>query len=363
MRLSVFAVLVLGCVGCSQKRIPQLQYQLKRVDRQPYLIPPAVKEQTGKDIVIRLPKYKRTRKAGCDLKGDSVRLSWQGRTAELRIDRGDAGDNTRIPLSILDDVNRLRVLLRECLKDTHAARFMNQLLEQTPLPPSVAYVFRYGGSANAGYIDIDAPFRMKVVVPVRNDAARVHGFETAWYQLRPRFGGEGYRLVPERAEVSVLGKTEPLAKPQRTQLQLPPSSNYYRLFFLTRRSPQDHDILVLAARTSESVGEATVKIKAEGESACAALASKGLTCMKVPLDSAISAELRVMVNGKPAYVPLNGTVNDALRFTGQRKPEELRDRLRIVRPYGKLKIPVITEPGSNDVLGLVLIGEEEIFWQ
>lgn len=350
--------------ACSQKRAAgPLHYQYTRISNQLLLVPPgAVPPSSGK-IELRVPKIKPQKRTGCDMNGEYVRLAFQRKQAiiTLPVDQGIRGD--RVPLALLDEVNVLRSHVRACLKDRDAGRLMNAIIEKMPLPSPTAFHFRFGSSPTAGFIDIDPPLRMKVTAPVRDAQSRIIGFEHSYYEMHPRRGGNGFAPKPEHVETVIAGQAQPMSKPKHTALTVPGDRKYFRLFFLTRRSPTDHDILLVASQTEDALAAATVSINAQGETACAILQAPGISCLKVPLDSAISAEPRIRINGRYSYVPLQGTLNEALRVAGVRDPAALRDRLRVLRPYAGKPIPVDVAPSKPDILGLILIGGEEIFWE
>jgi hypothetical protein len=144
---------------------------------------------------------------------------------------------------------------------------------------------------------------------------------------------------------------------------LPPDTlSFYRLFFLTRRSPQDHDILLLGARDRQAIEAHSDAIRKKGEAVCSTLQSADVHCVKIPMHSAVSAELRVKAKDRFIYVPFGGTVNDALRAAGLQRPADAMPTLKVTRPYAKTLAPVEFDATRPDVLQLVLIGGEEISW-
>ncbi|MBL8228460.1 MAG: hypothetical protein JNL98_08285, partial [Bryobacterales bacterium] len=256
-------------------------YEYTSAGRQTLLIPPNAATPQQGELRLRVPKMKPQQRTGCDMKGEYVRLSWQGKQANLSMPVDQGVEGTRTPLALLDEINALRALVRTCLKDSDASRFMTGLVEGMALPPATVFYFRYGSSPNAGYVDIDPPLRMKVTTPIRDAQAKITGFEYVYYEMRPRGGGNGY--VPRIEHVDTVIGGKPVTRKPGNNLKLPANMNYYRLFFLTRRSPKDHDILLVGSRTEEALASSTQKIKAEGEQACANLAGD-VTCIQVPID-------------------------------------------------------------------------------
>jgi hypothetical protein len=146
--------------------------------------------------------------------------------------------------------------------------------------------------------------------------------------------------------------------PKLAVVNAPPGTLFYRIFFLTRRTVNDHDILLLTAKTREELVRNSAKLRADSEGACRANPS----CIAVPEGWAISAEIPFTFRGRMAYVPISGTVNDALRAAGVRQPAQAKN-VRVMRPFGKTLIPVTQAGAEGDILGLVFIGGEELTWE
>ena len=69
------------------------------------------------------------------------------------------------------------------------------------------------------------------------------GFETAWYDLRPKTGGRGFTIVASSAETSIKGKVESQPAPARNYFQFAPEMGFYRLFYKADQS----EVLAAAA--------------------------------------------------------------------------------------------------------------------
>jgi hypothetical protein len=272
----------------------------------------------------------------------------------------------RITLSLLDEINKFRADLVNlevagCLKPGEAAPLLTRAIEGLALPSRVAYYLRHGTSINEGFVDLLPPFRIKIVVPI-HEQGKVVGFETAWYTLTPRGRNDGHKLTLERVESFVGGKLNTQTKPSHASVLPPSTLSFYRLFFLTRRSPQDHDILLLGAKERQAIEAHSAAIRKQGESVCSTLQARDVHCIKVPMHSAVSAELRVKAKDRFVYVPFGGTVSDALRAAGLQKTAEALPTLKITRPYAKTIAPVEFDAKTPDALQLVLIGGEELTW-
>jgi hypothetical protein len=320
------------------------------------------------EINLQLGKARLQKSRGkCQVDAGVFHLSFQKSKALLRVSTGDMWQGPdRVTVSLLDDINKFRAGMMQleingCLKPGEAAPLLTRVIEGIALPSRVAYYLRHGSSVNEGFVDLLPPFRIKVVGPIR-EQDKVVGFETAWYILAPRGRNQGHRLSLERAETFVHGKLIAAAKPSHASVLPHDQLSFYRLFFLTRRSSQDHDILLLGARNREAIEGHSAQIRKEGEAVCTKLQSPDVHCVRVPMYSAISAELRVKAKERFVYIPFGGTVSDALRASGLQRASDAVPTLKVSRPYGKRLAPVQFDASGQDVLTLVLVGGEEISW-
>jgi len=288
-------ICIWSLAGCAAKH-PQVAgvYQYKRVGTQELLEPPGSTLPSAKnEILLHLGKARlgKIRGAACEVNAGSFQLRWNGKAADLRVITAhmvDGGDAARVPLSLLDDIDKFRAGLvaleaNGCIRSGAAGPLLSRMMESLALPSRFAYFLRYGAAANLGYMDVEPPFRLKVMVPILKEGAapnsgpsNVVGYETAWYVV----AAKGRRFVPEAVEFYVKGQLQRSRKPSRAVVQLPDSLRYYRLFLLTRRSVSDHDILLLGSATKDGLELGTVAIKKDGHAACA-----NLTCAQVPMDS------------------------------------------------------------------------------
>lgn len=364
------ALSVLLLTSCATRRAPVTgPYRLERAGvNEPLLIPPH-SPVPGPQSTIRLDlgKIRQTRRraVNCNIKAGAFDLTFVKSKATLTVDTGDMKDSQRIPLSVLDDIEKFRASLipleaNNCLAAGQAGLLLERIVESLTLPPRIAYYLRHGTSVNSGFVDIEPPFRMKVVAPLKSDRA-VDGYETAWYGLEDR-GAKGYRLKVERVETSRKGKVAQVPTPSAAKLDLGTSVGFYRLFFLTRRAAADHDILLTGAATKKILEEVSPLIRREGEPACRSLQSRHVTCLQIPTQSAVSAELRVKAQQQWIYVHFTGSVADALKAAGVPRGADVLATLRVMRAYGRGVIPVEFDRAKPDILSLTLIGGEEITW-
>jgi hypothetical protein len=86
------------------------------------------------------------------------------------------------------------------------------------------------------------------------------------------------------------------------------------------------------------------------------------SCLSVPMEMMLSAEIKLRANGKAGYVAVGGNVGEVLRSAGVRDPKEAIPKLQVLRPYEGALVPVEFDRARPDILSLTLIGGEEIRW-
>ena len=235
------------------------------------------------------------------LVGPEIQLSWHGRTAQVVIGRDVVSPAAR-----------------------DAKNLSARIVENLPMPSSVAYQLRYGNFLSTGYIDIEPEFVLSSVAPLLKPGVAnyrtpedVVGYGTVYYEVEPRGDGGG--------------KIALLATPA-------------------------------AALLSAVLG----KFEADPEGFCKSVKPSEAACISVPSKMMIAPELRVRVNGRPACIMAGGSLGQALRAAGikdqKRIIAEILPRLQVLRPYGGTMLPVEFDRSRGDILGLIPIGGEEIRW-
>jgi hypothetical protein len=86
----------------------------------------------------------------------------------------------------------------------------------------------------------------------------------------------------------------------------------------------------------------------------------GVDCISFPFDFGVSAELRVRMNGREAFVQLDGIVLDALGLPNF--PADVPKNLRITRLYQGRSVPVTFDPAAKDILRLAVMPGDELTW-
>jgi len=344
-------LLLLALAGCSQKRLTVSgPYRFERLQGQEMLTPPGASPAGG----FVLPKARSPRRKACDAKAGAFTLTWKGRTAQVQVARAGLEEGGRVALALLDEIDRFRTSLlgletNGCLKPGEAGPLLSGIVEGLALPSRVTFYLRHGTSVQSGYVDLRPPFRMKVVAPLKEEGQTL-GFETAWYRMEPS------GPVLERVEAFRRGVLTVSEQPLVAKVPLPRSARCLLLFFLTRRSAADHDILLLGAASPRELEERTAMVRKEPEASCRRFAA---SCFLAPPGMAISGELPVRAGTKQLYVSITGTVGEALRTAGAPNARQIRVR----RPHQGRPVDVVYDPAQIDIRGLVILGGEEIDWE
>jgi len=152
------------------------------------------------------------------------------------------------------------------------------------------------------------------------------------------------------------------AKPTGSPLRIANSARYVRLFFRTWRISGDYRIALLATREVGLMDAMSSEFEKDPERFCRNTNPDRATCLSVPMEMMLTAEMRLRVNGKPAYVPVGGNVAEVLRTAGVRQPQSVLQSLQVLRPYEGALTPVEFDRTRPDILALTLIGGEDIRW-
>lgn len=235
-----------------------------------------------------------------------------------------------------------------------------RVVDHLALPTSAAYRLLYGEYADRGFLDIDSLFRLRAVEPIRRQG-QFAGYLTSFYFLHPAPGG-GATVSAGHSEANVRSVITRGPAPDHELLHLSPRATHFRFFFRTWSVSGDRRIALLAASSPEALDRAAAEFEAGPESYCAGAARHGDACISVPRDMVIGPELRVRVNGRDEFAPVGGNVGDLLRAMEIRDPLKKLATLRIRRPFEGAMRPVEFDPASPAILGLVLVGGEELTW-
>lgn len=174
-----------------------------------------------------------------------------------------------------------------------------------PLPPN-----------SSEYVDLSRGWRLRIVAavtksgkydvdfkPVQQEgnvialkADDVLGYETAFWSVVARSGG-GVSIKLASAELTMAGKPSPIAQPTRALIHAPNSAHYIRIFYLTRKSDADHNMLIAGAPRMEQLEAFTRAFHDSPNDACDAYAKRRQYCEWIPAGLAVRPEVPKIVDG------------------------------------------------------------------
>jgi len=345
------------------------------------LVPPRP-NPTQPDFQLKQARSVKKDAPACVLDKPGIRLQWKGKDARVHAEPGPlapmpgavlqsegGGAPGQLSADVVVRSNWFNEELKPslltqqkagCLTALDAPRLTQRLIDSLPLPSSAAYRLRYGEYATAGYMDLEPHFRLRAVQPIREQGQAV-GFLTSFYLLHPTPDG-GVTVSAAGSESNVKGAITTGKAVDHEVLHLPAGATHLRHFFRTWSIDQDRRIALLAAQSAEALAQASKDFEANPEVYCASAKEHGAACISVPKDMVIGPELRVRVNGKDEFAPVGGHIADLMRAMGLGNIESKAATLKVMRPYEGKLTPVEFDRTKAGILGLVLIGGEELTW-
>jgi hypothetical protein len=261
-----------------------------------------------------------------------------------------------------------------CIAPGEAAKLAAHVAESLPLDPALAFQVLYPK-------DVVPPVQLQVVSPILRDGTapdapiidtsgdgntlnltikttdNLIGYENALYAIKPKGSGIGFVIVPLYAERHTQQETERRPQPAANYFQFPSDAAFYRLF--VKSGQTDFTALVIAAPTRAELDRRT-GILDSGTASCARL--DGELCVAIPRRVAINTVIPVTVNGETLMVRWGANVAEAIRNSGELKPESLLPTLTISRLCNGHPTPLDFDHSSPAVLRLILTGGEVIAW-
>jgi hypothetical protein len=273
--------------------------------------------------------------------------------------------NGHLRLDALQSLEEFRTGLHQleaqgCLPPGEADQILQRLEESIPMPPAIAVFLRYGLYPVDGAMDLIPGMRLKEVTPMRDALGRTLGYETSWFDVVPRRGGGvALRLAGKPKDAPRHARRRGL-QPQPVDLGFPAQARFLRLLLLQSISSADHPILLLAGVDQNAIDHATGVLQRQ-PSRCATL-SRQSWCHTVPYGSALTAEIRIRVQRKTVYVPVDDTVADAIETAGYPEPQRRLPHLQVRRSFHGRSIPIVGKREKASLLSLQVMGGDEIRW-
>ena len=138
-----------------------------------------------------------------------------------------------------------------------------------------------------------------LVVDLASSPPDLIGFETAWYDLRSKTGGDGFTIVSSLTTATLNGVVENRGSPAKNYFQFAPEMGYFRLFYKA-----DQTEILVAARTRATLPAGTEICDRPVPGGPSAWRSQG---------RAVNAYLMVNVNGSNVAVGIGSNLRSLLR--------------------------------------------------
>jgi hypothetical protein len=260
-----------------------------------------------------------------------------------------------------------------CIAPGQGAVLAARIVESIALPSGADLrLLRVDGMPN--YVEIGAGNRLQVISPILRagaspkaleyEAGKVSGegnslavelkssppdligFETAWYDLRPKTAGRGFTIVAASAETSIKGEVENQPAPARNYFQPLAEMGFYRLFYKA-----DQSEVLAAAGTRAALPTDPETCDRPG----------GPLCLAIPRGVGVNPYLVVSVNGSPVAMAIGADLRGLIR-TLRQSPDKVLPTLEITRLWAGKPVALEFDRSQPDVLNLVLTGNEQIRW-
>jgi hypothetical protein len=355
-------------------------YHLRRRGNTAILIPPVSPAvltgfPSGYRIAVSNARSRPANLDGCDIHNELLELQWFGNTAGIRIKPdsyfpapGVQRPEEVAPRVYLDSVQNLEAFRRDlqdrvvngCLRSDESQRITRTIAESFPLPPGISNLIRFGGGA-AGFIDLTPDLRLKVVTPVRgsDNTKEIIGYQIAYYRVTSAPTDARVKISFDSASTSE-SKEAPADQPASAQpLAFPASFRFYRLVFRRAISSSDHLATILSAEDEAALNEVTRQYQMKRDPSCEALSISRATCMTPVAAAAVNLGFSVSVNGKQVFVPLGGSLSNALPW---KQADEIPPTLRIRRLFQGHLRAVKFDSASQDMRGFLLVPGDTITW-
>jgi hypothetical protein len=358
--------------GCP--KVP-LSYKLERSGTTAILIPPNLRsiDEKSPQLVSIVKNARRRSVAGqsCDIEGHIVKLRWNGKAAEIRVDSESYIAERGMYLDPLQDIGKFHEELlgresKRCFTSTEARRIRRAVAEQFPLPPAIGYRYQLGSYDTTGFFELTPDFRLNVVSPIYQDGQSKTvehqlGYEVSHYNFKAANDNRVMASLTSVTEFRTGEHETPKAAP-RNRVDFPSSPNYFRLVLKTEESSTRQITLsfLLGSVDEQRLDAGTKQLRASSADSCQAVTLANITCIAFPFEFGVSAELRVRTNGRETFVRLDGIVLDALGLPNI--SADVPKNLQITRLYQGRRIPVKYDEATKDIFRLNLIPGDELAW-
>ncbi len=327
--LSLACVAILTSAGCAVRKPLFPTYRLIKQDVGQVLIPPGV---VGPDVNQRTVATDVSRGSGaCPSIAGPIGIQVRKRRVQVTVNRATLASQPHGWLREWAD----ELEAQGCVKKGDGLALADQVVQSVPLDTNTAFQLRYSSE-----IDIGAQARIQVVSPILREGvpqdaptletqqtaadgnritlsvrstSNLLGYETAWYEVRPKVDRVGFTIAPLYADRSVDGKNERRPQPATGYLKFPASAAFYRLFYEAQRT-EFTGLMIAASSTAEL--ESQTKLLENGSTASCEMLG-GAPCVAFPKLVAVNVFFPIQANGSEHLVRWGATLGEAIRSTGE----------------------------------------------
>ena len=310
---------------------------------------------------ILISNARKRAQAGCDIESEFAAIHWSKKAARIRLSSVEFFDDdpTPPPPGVVVGTDRMYTDSLKSVEDFRSTLFaraaagcftseerinlLKAMTERFAFTPLIAYFLRFGTIGQAGFVELTADFRLKVVSPLGS------GVQIAYYAISAAPKDDRVRL-----SLASLTATDPAKTASAPLPGLPAAFGYIRALFWTSLSSSNHYATLLAASDHAILENATRQFHAAPDGSCGIALPAGVACIPVPPNAAVNAEMRVSVNGEDAFIGIGGRLGEALPRTN-RRPGTLPAGLRVQRLFRGRPVTVKFDPERPDILQLVLL--------
>jgi hypothetical protein len=242
------------------------------------------------------------------------------------------------------------------------------VLENLPVPLAKTLLYKYSYRLGAGFLDLEPGMRLRIEraefrpSPTHDQTLATYlGTRTAYYELSRNKGNQTNLKLTRMDATPGLPPAPDL--PESTLARRTVGMRVYRLFFATKFVPPNRQraALLIGTREANQLEEATHEIQGDPEIGCSRFTPQ-IACVTFDGPVIASPELRVVVNGRPTYVPVGSTLGNVLGIIETPERAAVLRTLRIQRLFRGKYASLEFSPRDAAIFRLVLLGRDKISW-
>jgi len=280
-----------------------------------------------------------------------------------------ASEDIEALYAILADLDQLQQ--EGCFGETNSS-IRDFILQSLPMTPNESLFNTYGYLEGRTSMDLKPGMRLKIerayFRPAKagneeHDAKTFLGVSTMYLDVEVA----GNSKIRFRRVGSI--RYSPASLAHRVQeenrdlgLILIPRQLHYRLLFYTYLVPKKHTRFpaIIGAGNASQLDELDRELRAQSDESCKNVATaRRVTCVEFDGSVAVSALIKVELNGKPRFLEWGAKIKDVLSKSSE---VEALKTLRFQRRFMNSYYDVRFDPEDSNVLSLALVGGDRLTW-